>query len=123
MKRKPYDMIPLIPTLCAEAVMAEVYTMSEVSDQCRSGIIAEKIEAKRQKMTIKQRNEFADLCEERCRKAYAIEAEWFEKCVKGKGNEGRGQLYMWIRHWLSAYLQNPKQFRERITQTIGKPTI
>jgi len=62
-------------------------------------------------MTQKECRGFAELVDANCKAAYKAKAEWFEKIVNDRGNTGRDRLYMWVSHWLAAYLENPKSFR------------
>ena len=99
--RTAYDRLTLLPDLVAETVCQQTYTGEEISVQSRSDPAP--IEELRQKMTREQVREFAVLCNERCRAAYKVKADWFEKCATG-GNRGRDQLYVWTSHWLSSFL-------------------
>jgi len=112
--KTPYDSLPLIPTIIADAVCGLPYTGQEISVHLRSASDVERVESRRRAMTPEQRREFADLCEVRCRAAYKAEAEWFLKCVRSKTNAGRDRLYLWIAHWLTAYLHDPEAYRERM---------
>lgn len=111
MKRKPYDLLPLVPTVIAEGICAEPYAMQEFSEGNRTQGQIDKIEALRLKMTPEQVTEFADLAEAKCRKAYAAKAAWFEKLLKNRRDGGLGQLHVWIRHWMAGYLVNPETMR------------
>lgn len=107
-----YEDLPLLPHVIAETVCSQVYDGSEISYNSQSQILA--VEAKRQQMTSEEIAEFASLCDTRCRLAFTNRAEWFRKCVRSKSNRGRDQLYVWIRHWLAAFLTDPQAFRERV---------
>lgn len=102
-KKTPYDYLPIVPTIIADTVVGEVYTGSEVSDHSRCGRTVTAVEAVRSGLSMDERREFADLCEKRCRAAYEADAEWMLKIGRSKTDRGRDQLYVWIRHWLSAY--------------------
>jgi hypothetical protein len=102
--KAPYDDLPLLPFLIADAVCGEVYTGSETSLQVRDGALVAKTEFKRRKMTRAQVDAFCEECDKRCRDAYAADAEWFLKCLDGE-TSGRDQLYVWTRHWLAAFLR------------------
>ena len=109
--KTPYDMLPLIPTICAETVASQPYTEQEFSEGLRSGDRAAKVEAKRIVMTPEDIREFADLAERHCQQAYEADAKWFLECVNAPGDRGRNQLYAWLSHWLAAYLHDPRIFR------------
>ena len=98
---KPYDELAFIPRLIAETVCREPYTGQEISG--RAVAVAD-VEAARQQMTAEQVAEFASFADERCRVAYERGADWFMKCARSRSNRGRDQLYMYVRHWLAAYL-------------------
>jgi hypothetical protein len=109
--RVKYEDLPILPNIVAEAVCARVYTGSEWSMQrCPSESEIKKIEAKRLKMTPEEIMEFSEACDTRCKAAYAVKAEWFEKIVKAKDNSGRDMLYNWIAHWMSSYLMTRRNF-------------
>jgi len=110
MKKTPFDKLPLIPSIVAEAVCGRVYTCIEFSPELRPFADIERTEAARQKMTPEQVTEFAERCDEICRAAYEANRPWFLKCVHAKDNSGRDQLYVWVSHWLASYLLNPKRF-------------
>ena len=39
---------------------------------------------------------------------------WWKRNLKSKGKDGgHNQLYMWVNHWLSAYLLDPEQYQKR----------
>lgn len=107
-KRKPYVELPIIPTIIADGVGAETYTGQEL--EVPNPTFTAFIEAKRQALTHLQRREFADLCECRCQSAYARKADWFEEVATSKTTYGRDLLYMYIRNWLTVYVQDPNKF-------------
>ena len=110
-KRTPYDHLPLMPSVVAETVLDEVYTGAEISVRSRYDSLVAKTEAARLAMTPEQREEFVRLADAKCRSAYEAKGDFFMKIVRAKGNSGRAQLYMWIRHWLCSYLNNPENLR------------
>jgi len=116
-KRTPYDQLALIPYIVAETVCGQEYTSQEISPNARCGWMIEKTEKLRKAMTPEMVKEFATTCHELCRLAYECRAEWFMKCVNGNRgrnhNAGRDQLYVWLRHWMAAYLDNPDRWREQ----------
>ena len=110
-KKTPYDRIPLVPTIIAEAICSQPYTGAEWSEGTLSPTDISKVEVVRQKMTPAQIQEFSDLCEQKCRAAYEADAKWMVKCARAKSNRGRDKLYVFISHWLASYLHDPKVFR------------
>jgi hypothetical protein len=102
-----------MPCAIAEAVCSEEYRGQELSDKIRSERDVARTEAARQRMTQANRDEFSDLCEKRCRAAYEVNAGWFMKCVRSRSNRGRDQLYVYIRHWMAAYLHDAEAFRKQ----------
>lgn len=102
--RETYDRLALSPSIIAESVCRQTYTGEEISVQSRSSALVEKTERLRQAMTLKQIRKFAEACDDRCRAAYEVQADWFEECVTAKDNSGRDQLYVWTSHWLSSFL-------------------
>jgi hypothetical protein len=115
-KRTPYENLSLVPIIVAETVCSHPYTEQEMSWQARSAERAEKVEAKRKDLTIKQRQEFVDVCDARCRAAYNARADWFMKCVRSKSRMGYDQLYIWMSHWMASYLNDPETFLKRHQQ-------
>ena len=102
---KAYDDLPFLPYLIAETVCEQEYKMQEYSEGMRVQREIEPVEQKRKAMNWDQIKAFASLCDARCREAYTAKAKWFMDCVNAKGNAGRDQLYVWIRHWMTAYLK------------------
>ena len=101
--KTPYDQLPFIPALIAVTVCGQTYTGQELGGgQTQSAV--ERIETARQQMTPEQVARFASYVDERCRVAYERRAPWLLKCARSKSNLGRDQLYVFIRHWLAAYL-------------------
>ena len=94
----PYDQIPLIPTIVAEAV----------ARQPLQGI--PKLEKKRRRMTDEEVREFADLCEVRFRKSYENSGVMVE-IARLPGDQGRDELAYWIRQLLVSYLRDPQAMR------------
>jgi hypothetical protein len=101
-KQINFDDLPLVPAVCAQHVCETEYTGNEVSSLARCQSLIDKIEHLRQKMTLADIEQFCQYVDKRCRDAYDVKAQWFMKCLKGK--TGRNQLYVWIQHWLSAFL-------------------
>jgi len=106
-----YDNLPFLPNLIGETVATQPYTEAEFSEGLRSAARIERIEAARRAMTPEAVREFADLCDTRCRLAYAADAGWMMECARAKDNSGRNQLYVYVSHWLASYLTNPTAFR------------
>lgn len=104
-KRTKYHDLHLIPTIIADGVIETPYKMQEYSEYLYSQKEVDKVEKLRLALTFEQKREFADYVENRCELAYRAKAEWFEKCIKAKGDIGREQLKMWITHWMCAYLK------------------
>lgn len=117
---KTYDSLPLVAIIIADTVAGRPYTGSELSERSRSPVEVAKIEALRQKMTHDQAREFAEICDARCMAAFEAKAKWFMDCVKAKDNRGRDQLYVWISHWLAAYLKAPDAFRRRLSKALNE---
>lgn len=111
-KRVPYSDLPFLPNLLAETVCYEPYSGQEWSVARRPGLSQiRKIETLRTGMSRSQISEFGLLCDNRCRAAYEAKAAWFEKIVNSK--DGREELVVFIRHWMTAYLESPEQFRQK----------
>jgi hypothetical protein len=108
--RKPYEELPLIPTILAERVCSRPYTGREFRNGPSSADVR-RIEAARQRMTLEEIRAFADKCEERCRAAHEAGARWFVKIANA--DDGREALMVWLTHWLASYLTNPSQFLTR----------
>jgi len=117
-KRAKYEDLPILPTVAADYVCSQPYTGKVICLAIFAGkewsrhdpLPWEKVEEKRKKMTPDEIREFGDLCDARCKAAYESKAAWFEKIVKAKGDKGRDQLYVWLTHWMAAYLTNPEGF-------------
>jgi hypothetical protein len=109
--RLAYESLPFLPNIIAETICSRPYTEQEYSQALRSLDRAAKVEALRQQMTPAQVREFAEICDARCKQAYEAGADWFMKCVKARGNRGRDQLYIWLTHWMAAYLNDPSGFK------------
>ena len=107
MRRKKYEDLTLLPCLIADAVCGREYKGEEWSEALRSQPTVDRIEALRSKMTREQADEFCRIADDRCRRAYERKMPWFNKIVQARGDRGRDQLYVWITHWLAAYLVNP----------------
>lgn len=115
---KPYDELAFIPYQIARTVCGEPYTGAEISTASRSGRQIGKVEAIRQQMTTEQIAEFASFADERCRVAYERGADWMQRCARSRSNRGRDQLYMYIRHWLAAYLLDMNR-RELVDELLA----
>lgn len=107
-----YDQIPFIPSLIASVVLETVYTGQDISIRLRNQRTVDQVESLRENMSEEDRDEFVRLVDNRCRRAYAAQAEWFMKCVNAKGDKGRDQLYIWVFHWLASYLHDHKKFAD-----------
>lgn len=106
---KPYHDLHLLPYIVADTVCQQPYTGSEWSWHLRNPHNVAKTEQLRQAMTPEQQREFCQLVDQRCRAAYVARADWFKRCLHG--TSGRDQLYIWVSHWLAAYLANPASCR------------
>lgn len=104
--RLDYDRLPFLPHLIAETICGQEYSGQEFSPQLRNPSKIVEIEELRKKMTAEDIKRFADYADDRCRKAYEQEAEWFLKIVRAKGRRGLDLLYAYITHWLVAWLLN-----------------
>ena len=104
MKRKGYDALALIPYVVAENTCGMEYEGREWSEMTRSRARNERIEKLRKAMTRKDIEDFAEAADNRCRFAHENRAEWFAKLARARGNSGRDRLYMWMSHWLAAFL-------------------
>jgi hypothetical protein len=78
------DDTPILPYVVADSVIGEVenYTDTEIPDK----------------------RELADRLSDRADKVYQSD-ERFRRQIRAKGNRGRDQLYVFMRHWLSAELK------------------
>lgn len=43
---------------------------------------------------------------------HANNAKW-KRSLESDGNQGRDQLYVWVNHWLDAYLLDPRRYQDR----------
>ena len=103
-----YNELPLLPDVIAKTVCAQEYKMQEYSSGVRTPEYIERVEPLRKAMTPEQVEEFAKDCDKRCEEAFNAKCKWFQDCIKAKGNRGRDQLYLWIRHWMVTYLLKGK---------------
>lgn len=103
---KPYDDLHLLPYIAAETVVNTPYDGSELSSEARCSATIQKLETARQALTPEERETFVKWADQRCRGAYHANVKWFRDCLRG--NQGRDQLYVWMRHWLAAFLDNRK---------------
>jgi hypothetical protein len=115
-----YEKISFLPHVIAQCVCEQPYAMQEHSLFNRNQIEIDKVETLRKAMTLEQIREFSLLCDSRCRAAYAIRAPWFMKCVRSKGNRGRDQMYVWIRHWMVAFLRDAPSSRDTMNHPNPK---
>ena len=106
-----YETIPLMPRVIAEIVCGREYTGEEWSAKVRNSYDVKEIEALRKGMTPEQIKGFQDYCDDRCRRAFEVKAEWFMKLLRAGHNLGRDQLYTWTSHWLGAYLRRIQRKR------------
>ena len=100
MKRIPYDELTLQPHVIAKMVVTSPYDGRELSNN--PAYMVTKVESLRQQMPELHQQAFVQACDNRCREAYEIGADWFMACLNG--NRGRDQLYNWVKHWLASYL-------------------
>jgi hypothetical protein len=103
---KPYDHLHLIPAIVAERVCAREYKGEEYSPAVRDTQSVIEIEALRRKMTPEDVQAFAEYADKKCEETYTAKAGWFMKIVRTKTNAGRAQLYVWISHWMTAWLKH-----------------
>jgi hypothetical protein len=101
--KTPYNDLPLVPTMVAMVVVDNAYTGQDISEASRDQKRIAEVEKRRQRMTDPMRQEFIWEVDQRCQDAYDADAKWFKKCLKG--DKGRDQLYIWIAHWLHAWLR------------------
>lgn len=99
-----YNDLQFLPTVIAKTVCETPYIGRETNNLSAEFIA--QTEAARQAMSVYNVEAFGEFCDRRCRMAYNTRASWFMRCVRAKGNKGRDILYMWITHWLAAYLQD-----------------
>ena len=104
-----YEYLPFLPALIAEEICGEPYTGREWGLAHHSPSMADRVEAARQKMTPEQVERFCQEVDARCQAAYAADARWFLRCVRAPDDSGLRQLYIFVRHWLSAYLLKPQE--------------
>lgn len=116
MPKLAYDQLTLLPSLIADVVATQPYDGGDISERHRSQDHVDKIEALRLVMTYEQREEFGNLVDKICRVAWEKEYDWFTKIVRAKGNKGRDQLYIWVKHWLASYLNGPEHLRRTAKQ-------
>ena len=119
-KRPNFEDLPLVPVIISDTICGRPYTGNEWSKNVVSAREVALIEAARQKMTPEEIREFGDACETRCKAAYEVKAEWFEKIINAKGDAGRDQMYYWIAHWMTSYLMTRKNFLRPLGTTPQK---
>lgn len=98
-----YDDLTILPHVIADTVCLTPFK-SEFSARHTSAAEVARVEALRQKMTPERIAEFARLVDERCRAAYEKRAPWIMKIARSKTSAGRDQLYIFVAHWLHAFL-------------------
>lgn len=105
-KRPPFDELPLLAWVVAETVCGEPYTQQELGPMLRDpdSEMCRRVERRRGALTKERIAEFGQAFETLCRAAYAVRADWFEKCVRAKDNAGRDRLYVYARHNMAAWL-------------------
>ena len=113
MRRKKYDDLTILPHVIAQTVFLREYRGEEWSPALRSPAQVEKIETLRLKATREQMDEFCKFADLKCKKAYEGGADWFSRLLKHRDG-GRDQLYVWITHWLTAYLTGPDKIRQQM---------
>ena len=83
-------------------------TVEEFADQTSllPMVIADTARAKR---NLPPDEFFAKSCEQRFRAMDQVDNHH----RKFRGNSSREYAYMWVNHWLDAYLQNPEWYKQR----------
>jgi hypothetical protein len=125
MRRKSYEDLSFLPGIIASTVCGREYRGEEMSLALRSQRTVERVEGLRRAMTQEQVDEFGELADERCKAAYEGGMPWFDEVVKARGDRGRELLYMWITHWMAAYLVSPETMRResrRRREQAGSPS-
>lgn len=107
-----YADLHILPNIVAETVCGRPYTGNEFSPGLVTPEQIQSVEAQRLAMNHDDIERFASLVDKFCEDAYRRSAKWFLKCLDG--NAGRDQLYIWVTHWLVAYLKDKGRFAERI---------
>jgi hypothetical protein len=105
MKTK-YENLALIPSIIAETVCGREYKGQEWSSGMMLPEDIAKYEKLRKKMTREQVRAFAEYVDERCRLAYEAKVEWFMKIARSRTNAGLYQLYVFVTHWMTAWLKD-----------------
>jgi len=103
-KKTAYKDLHILPWLVAETVAERPYTGQEYSRGPLRQSQIDEVETLRVKLTAEGIKEFGEYVDKRCELAYAAKASWFMAIVEAKDNSGRDQLYMWVTHWLVAFL-------------------
>ena len=76
-------------------------------------VVAETCLGKRQhNLTADQRAWFVKHADAWTRWFHANDAEW-KRSLESEGNRGRDQLYVWVNHWLDAYLLDPERYQKQ----------
>jgi hypothetical protein len=57
-------------------------------------------------------NWFRHHADVRVRYLYSSNKSW-KRVLKGNGDKGRDRVYMFVQHWLKAYVQNPARYQSR----------
>lgn len=121
MPKPPFDKLAISPFIIGVCVAEREYTGKELGPFGLGATQIAEIEKRRQAMTSNQIEEFGEYCVVRCRLAYDGDSKWFLDCANSKTNAGRDQLYVWITHWLSGYLDAiPHLERMRAYQASNK---
>jgi hypothetical protein len=105
-KETSYDDLPYLPSMMAEQIANHEYTGSELGKNHVNSDSVKEIEAKRKNMTEEDKRKFGEYCDMKCEEAYKAKADWFMKIVKMK--DGRGQLNVYLSHWLASWLNKKK---------------
>lgn len=58
---------------------------------------------------------FVLYADRRCRAAFETGAKWFLSCARSETSAGRDRLYMFINHWLDAFLADEAKTMRRVT--------
>lgn len=103
-----YENLALVPYVVAELACTSTYDGSHMKNI--TGVSVQQTEEARRNMTAEQIEDFCQICDARCKDAYATGAKWFEKCLNAEN--GNDMLLMWCKHWLSAYFVNPNLLRK-----------
>ncbi len=106
-----YQDLPFVIHIMADTILQRPYSGKEAGELKLSSAEISELEKRRLNLTEEQKYEFRRLCDARCKLAFDLKFSWFMKCVKAKGNLGRNKLFVFLTHWMAAYLLNPEAFR------------